>query len=189
VVGATTPTLGAISSPGGVTASPQPFGANPSEAELDALADVIQAEVDALIAADPSLNKIVLLSHMQDLDIERALAARLTDVDIIVGGGSNTRLFDEDDRPRDGDSVQGEYPEFITNAGGTTTALVNTDGSYKYVGRLVVDFDEDGNVIEESYDAAVSGAFATDAQGVADLGAEGLVDPEIQAIVDAIEAE
>ncbi|MEM9782295.1 MAG: choice-of-anchor I family protein [Pseudomonadota bacterium] len=189
VVGATTPTLGSIASPGGVLAAPQPFGANPTAEELDALAAVIQAEVDALIAADPALNKIVLLSHMQDLDIERALAERLRDVDIIVGGGSNTRLFDDDDRPRDGDSVQGEYPEFIANAGGTTTALVNTDGSYKYVGRLVIGFDEDGNIIEETYDASVSGAFATDAQGVADLGAESLVDPEIQAIVDAIEAE
>ncbi|MEO1105087.1 MAG: TRAP transporter substrate-binding protein, partial [Pseudomonadota bacterium] len=38
-------------------------------------------------------------------------------------------------------------------------------------------------------DASVSGAFATDAQGVADLGAEGLIDPEIQAIVDEIEAQ
>lgn len=189
VVGATTPTLGSISSPGGVIASPQPFGANPSDAALAALAAVIQAEVDALLEADPSLNKIVLLSHMQDLNIERALATRLTDVDIIVGGGSNTRLFDENDRPRDGDSVQGAFPEFISNAGGTTTALVNTDGSYKYVGRLVIDFDAEGEIIPTSYDAAVSGAYATDAQGVANLGAEGLVDPEIQAIVDEIEAQ
>jgi 2',3'-cyclic-nucleotide 2'-phosphodiesterase (5'-nucleotidase family) len=80
-------------------------------------------------------------------------------------------------------------PEFIDNAGGTKTAVVNTDGSYKYVGRLVVDFDAAGNIIPESYDASVSGAYATDAQGVADLGAEGLIDPEIQQIVEAIEAQ
>ncbi|MGL6133830.1 MAG: 5'-nucleotidase C-terminal domain-containing protein, partial [Prochlorococcaceae cyanobacterium] len=123
------------------------------------------------------------------LEIERALAGRLENVDIIVGGGSNTRLFDESDRPRDGDSAQGTYPEFITNAGGTTTALVNTDGSYKYVGRLVIDFDAEGNIIPDSYDPAISGAFATDAQGVVDLGAEALIDPEIQAIVDAIEQQ
>ena len=40
--------------------------------------------------------------------------------------------------------------------------LVNTDGSYKYVGRLVIDFDENGHVIAESYDDEVSGAYATD---------------------------
>ncbi|MEL6266847.1 MAG: 5'-nucleotidase C-terminal domain-containing protein, partial [Pseudomonadota bacterium] len=111
------------------------------------------------------------------------------DVDIIVAGGSNTRLFDEDDRPRDGDSVQGEYPIFIEDAGGAQTAVVNTDGTNTYLGRLVIDFDENGEIIPESYDAAVSGAYATDDQGVADLGAEGLVDPEIDAITDAIQAQ
>lgn len=189
VVGATTPTLSIISSPGGVGIAPVDFNATPTPEQLDALAAEIQAEVDALLAADPTLNKVVLLAHMQQISIELALAERLQNVDIIVAGGSNTRLFDDNDRPRAGDSDQGQYPQFVTNAGGTTTAVVNTDGSYKYVGRLVLDFDADGNIIPESYDPNVSGAYATDAQGVADLNAEGLVDPEIQAIVDAIEAQ
>jgi predicted extracellular nuclease/2',3'-cyclic-nucleotide 2'-phosphodiesterase (5'-nucleotidase family) len=189
VVGATTPTLDIISSPGGVGIAPADFDTSPTPAQLDALAAEIQTEVDALLAANPDMNKVVLLAHMQQLDIERALAERLVNVDIIVGGGSNTRLFDNNDRPRPGDSIQGEYPEFIENAGGTQTALVNTDGSYKYVGRLVIDFDADGNLIRDSYDETVSGAYATDAQGVADLNAEGLVDPEIQAIADAIQAQ
>jgi len=189
VVGATTPTLASISSPGGVGIAPTPFDATPTPEQLDALAAEIQTEVDALLAANPTLNKIVLLAHMQQISIEQELAARLENVDIIVAGGSNTRLFDENDRPRDGDSVQGEYPIFIENAGGTQTAVVNTDGSYKYVGRLVLDFDAEGNIIPDSYDPVVSGAYATDDQGVTDLEAEGLVDPEIQAIADAIEAQ
>jgi 2',3'-cyclic-nucleotide 2'-phosphodiesterase (5'-nucleotidase family) len=189
VVGATTPRLGSISSPGGVTVSPSPFDANPTPAQLDALAAEIQAEVDALLADNPAMNKVILLTHMQQLDIERALAQRLRHVDIIVGGGSNTRLFDADDRPRAGDSVQGTYPEVYTNAGGSSTLLVNTDGSYKYVGRLVIDFDAAGDIDPSSYDPAVSGAYATDQQGVEDLGATGLIDPEIQAIADAIEAQ
>ena len=189
VIGATTPTLAIISSPGDVGIAPSPFDVNPTPEQLDALAAEIQTEVDALLAANPDMNKVVLLAHMQQLDIERGLAARLENVDIIVGGGSNTRLFDQNDLVRPGDSVQGEYPEFITNAGGTQTALVNTDGSYKYVGRLVLDFDAAGNIIPGSYDPEVSGAYATDAEGVARLAAEGLVDPEIQAIVDAIEAQ
>ena len=75
---------------------------------------------------------------------------------------------------------------FTTDADGNPVAVVNTDGNYKYVGRLVVDFDENGVIIPGSYDPAVSGAYATDAQGIADLNAAGLVDPEIQAIVDAL---
>lgn len=186
VVAATTPTIVNISSPGTVTVNPQPFDGTPTPAQLDALAADIQADVDALLAANPEVNKVVLLAHMQQIVIEQQLAERLTDVDIIVAGGSNTRLVDETDRLRPGDTNQGTYPIIKTDAAGNPVAVVNTDGNYKYVGRLVVDFDENGVIVPESYDAAVSGAYATDAQGVADLGAEGLVDPEIQAIVDQL---
>ena len=189
VVGATTPTLRTISSPGGVTVKPSPFGGTPSAAELDALAAEIQLAVDELLAANPGVNKVILLAHMQQLAIEQALAGRLRHVDIIVGGGSNTRLFDENDRPRDGDSVQGNYPIWKTDLDGNDVPIVNTDGSYKYVGRLVIDFDSDGRVIKNSYDADASGAYATDTQGVIELGASGLVDPVIQEICDAIRAQ
>ncbi|MDN5567867.1 MAG: 5'-nucleotidase C-terminal domain-containing protein, partial [Paracoccus sp. (in: a-proteobacteria)] len=189
IVGATTPTLARISSPGSVGIGPDAFDNDPTPEQLDALAAQIQSEVDALLAANPGMDKVILLAHMQVLGIEEQLASRLSGVDVIVAGGSNTRLFDEDDRPRDGDSDQGQYPIFTTDADGNPIAVVNTDGSYKYVGRLVVDFDADGHIIPESYDAAVSGAYATDDQGVADLGAQDLVDPEIQAIVDQLEAE
>ncbi|MBO9423423.1 ExeM/NucH family extracellular endonuclease [Labrenzia sp. R4_1] len=190
IVGATVPTIRAISSPGAdLGILPEDFDSNPTPEQLDALAAVLQSEVDALLAANPSLNKVILLSHMQQISIEQELAARLTDVDIIVAGGSNTRLFDDNDRTRDGDSDQGQYPIMVENAGGTTTAVVNTDGNYKYVGRLVVDFDEDGHIIEDSYDETVSGAYATDDAGVAALGAENLIDAEVDAITDAIQAE
>ncbi|WP_299963116.1 ExeM/NucH family extracellular endonuclease [uncultured Roseobacter sp.] len=189
VIGATTPLLASISSPGGVTIAPGSFDGVPSEAQLDALAAEIQAEVDALLAATPGLDKVILLSHMQQISIETALIPRLSGVDIVVAGGSNTRLFDDTDTPRPGDSDQGQYPTFLQDADGNTTALVNTDGNYTYVGRLVVDFDADGHVIAQSYDAEVSGAYATDDAGVAALNAEGLIDPEIQAIVDDLRTE
>ncbi|MFS4436708.1 ExeM/NucH family extracellular endonuclease [Paracoccaceae bacterium GXU_MW_L88] len=186
VIGAVTPTLDFISTAGDVGVLPEEFDGAPTDAQLDALAAVIQAEVDTLLADNPGLNKIVLVTHMQQIAIEEALATRLSGVDIISAGGSNTRLLDENDRPREGDDAQGTYPKFVDDADGNTTAIVNTDGNYKYVGRLVIDFDENGNIIADSYDADVSGAYATDAQGVADLGAEDLVDPEIQAISDAL---
>ena len=189
VVGATVPTLGSISSPGTVGVSPVWASGNPTDAELDALAAEIQLEVDALLAANTDLNKVILTAHMQRLEIEVALAGRLENVDVIIGGGSNTRLFDDNDVPRAGDSDQGQYPLFVTNAGGTTTAVVNTDGSYKYVGRLVIDFDADGNVVADSYDETVSGAYATDAAGVTALGAGGQEDADVVEIVNAIETE
>jgi len=189
VVGATPPTLPAIASPGDVGVSPQPFDSTPTDAQLDALAAVIQEDVDALLAANPDLNKVVLLAHMQQISIEFELAERLENVDIIIAGGSNTRLVDDTDRLRPGDTDQGEYPSIFEGADGNPVAVINTDGNYKYVGRLVAEFTEDGVLIPESIDPTVSGAYATDDQGVADLGAEGLVDPEVQQIVDEIRAQ
>ena len=43
--------------------------------------------------------------------------------------------------------------------------LVNTDGDYKYLGRLVVQFDHAGRVIPDSIDPYLSGSYATDRQG------------------------
>jgi 2',3'-cyclic-nucleotide 2'-phosphodiesterase (5'-nucleotidase family) len=186
VVGATTPWLKTISSPGNVGISPAPFSGTPTPAELDALAAVIQADVDALIAANPGLNKVILLAHMQQLNIEQALAERLRHVDIIAGGGSNTRLFDSNDTARAGDSTQGVYPIIKTGADGKPVAVVNTDGNYKYLGRLVLDFDAAGVIIPGSYDATVSGAYRTDAAGLAALDAEAFIDARVQGVVDSL---
>jgi 2',3'-cyclic-nucleotide 2'-phosphodiesterase/3'-nucleotidase/5'-nucleotidase len=184
IIGATTPTLGTISSPGNVTISPSPFGGNPSQAELQALADIIQEAIDALTGE--GINHIILLAHMQQLSIERELAKLLRDVDIIVAGGSNTLLADETDILRAGDAVQGPYPILETSAAGDPVAVVNTDGNYKYVGRLVVTFDENGIIDPNSIDAAISGAYATDEAGVQRVGGEGLEDPVIVELTDAL---
>ena len=185
VVGATTPTIDRISSPDDVTISPVPFDGDPTPAQLDALAAEIQADVDSLLAANTSVNKVVVLAHMQQIAIEEALAARLRNVDIIVAGGSNTILADETDVLRAGDESAGAYPILNTAADGNPIAVVNTDGNYRYVGRLVVDFDENGEIITDSIDPEVSGAYATDAAGVEAVN--GTPDPEIVAITDALE--
>jgi 5''-nucleotidase/2'',3''-cyclic phosphodiesterase and related esterases len=186
VVGATTPWLKTISSPDGVGVAPAPFSGTPTPAELDALAAEIQSDVDALIAANPGLNKVILLAHMQQLSIEQALAERLRHVDIIVAGGSNTRLFDSDDTARPGDSNQGLYPIIKTDADGRPVAVVNTDGTYKYLGRLVLDFDADGVIIPASYDPTISGAYRTDADGLAALNAEDFIDARVQEVADTL---
>lgn len=164
VIGATTPILAQISSPGTVSVSPE------DPTDLDALAAIVQAEVDALSAT--GINKVILLSHMQQLGIERALAPLLTGVDIIVAGGSNTLLADEDDVLRPGDEAADAYPLVLAGADGTESLIVNTDGNLRYVGRLVVGFDEDGVIALDALDPTLNGAYATDEAGVAALGAE-----------------
>ena len=65
LVGATTPSLAGIASTGGISVVP-------SDDSVDGLAAIIQDSVDALVSQ--GLDKVVLLAHMQRIDIEQALA-------------------------------------------------------------------------------------------------------------------
>ena len=156
VVGATTPSLAEITSTGDIVV-------RPADDSVDTLAAVLQTSVDGLTAR--GVNKVILLAHMQRIDIEQTLAEELRGVDIIVAGGSNTLLADQNDRLRPGDVAAGEYPLRYESASGEPVLLVNTDADYRYLGRLVVDFDADGRIIPNSVDSYVSGAYATNPQG------------------------
>jgi len=76
IVGATTPTLASITSAGAITIAPE------STNNTAALAAAIQPAVDSLVAS--GVNKIILLAHMQQIAVEKALAPLLTDVDVII---------------------------------------------------------------------------------------------------------
>lgn len=155
-VGAVTPTLPQITSTGTLEVFPRDFTRD--EAGLVALAASLQPEINALI--ESGINKVILLSHMQVLDVERALAPLLEGVDIIIGGGSNTILADSNDVIREGDTPGGDYPEIYDSASGEPVLLVNTGADYSYLGRLVVEFDDGGRVITDSVNPAQSGAWA-----------------------------
>lgn len=181
VIGATTPSLKAITSVGNLVIAPS----NPED--LDALAALIQADVDALRAR--GVTKIVLLAHMQSITVEQALAPKLAGVDIIVAGGSNTILADANDRLRPGDTAKGTYPLRYTGKDGQPVLLVNTDGDYAYLGRLVASFDKDGVLLPSLLNTRVNGAYATDAASLAAYRvSEANALPAVKAISDGLRA-
>lgn len=171
IVGATTPTLASISSPGpGVVVTPSPFAGDPTSGQLDALAAIIQPEVDALTAT--GINKVVLLAHMQQFPIEQALATRLRNVDVVIAGGSHQLFADSNDprRPEDVGITVPNYPQIATNpTTGEQVLVLNTASNYEYVGRLVAEFDDNGKIIPTSIDPNINGSYATDAASVAAL--------------------
>ena len=193
IVGATTPGLGSISSPGGVTAI---GGDDPTD--MDALAAVLQPVIDDVIAQ--GVNKVILVTHLQQIALEKELIGKLSGVDVIIAGGSDTLQADAEDVTRGlnpGDTPDEDYPFQTTNKDGDPAVIVSTDGEYSYVGRLVVEFDENGVLIldnGEATDDDVSGAFATtDEQvqalyGNEDPFAEGSKGDLVQDLTDAVEA-
>jgi 2',3'-cyclic-nucleotide 2'-phosphodiesterase (5'-nucleotidase family) len=140
--------------------------------------------VDALKAS--GINKIILLAHMQQIQIEMELATLLTDVDIIVAGGSNTRMGDQTDSLYGADDkFDMNYPYETMDAAGMPVLIVNVDGDYKYLGRLVVSFDKNGYIIRESLDEKINGAWACTAQNVATVG--GKPNKNLVALRDALQ--
>lgn len=184
VVGATTQLIEQISSPGGTTENSG--GAN----DMAALAEVLQPVIDQLV--DSGINKIVLVSHLQQIALEKELAGLLSGIDVIIAGGSDTLQADATDVLRPGDVADEGYPFTTTNADGDPTVIVSTAGEYSYVGRLVVEFDDNGVVIPGSIDEAVSGAFATLDEvvealyGTDDPFTEGSKGEQVQTLVDAV---
>ncbi|MCA1763057.1 MAG: 5'-nucleotidase C-terminal domain-containing protein, partial [Flavobacteriales bacterium] len=172
IVGATTPLIQSISSPGDVNV------VNPDDDSDDmaALAAVLQPVIDEL--TDLGVNKIVLVSHLQQFALEQELSGLLNDVDIIIAGGSDFVLANEGDDllPEDADNVSGSYPFETTNGNGNPCLIVSTNGEYSYVGRLVVSFDENG-VIDLSSISAESGPYVTTDEKVSEIWADAIGSP------------
>ena len=140
IVGATTPELASISSP----------------RDVEVLQDVeglVQRQVNLLTAQ--RVTKIVLISHLQNIDEDVALIAGLRRIDVAIAGGGDELLANEGDLLVPGDTVSVDpvtglprsYPIYATDATGVQVPVVTTAGDYKSVGRLVVDFDQRGNVV------------------------------------------
>ncbi|MEL6863102.1 MAG: choice-of-anchor I family protein [Bacteroidota bacterium] len=138
VIGLTTPDLPFISSPRNVKVN-------------DALVSIVQGEVDALTAK--GVNKIILISHLQSINEEQDLVTQISGVDIVIAGGGDELLANSPNLALPGEEVAGEYPMQVMDAVGETVYLVTTPGEYRYVGQLLVTFDNNGKVVEIGADS------------------------------------
>ncbi len=169
VVGATTPQLPNISSPRNVVVDPDVVGA-------------IQGEIDRLTRR--GIDKIIVISHLQNIAEDQALAGMLRNVDVMIAGGGDELLANPSTPLSPGDSTPyGPYPLQATSADGKTVPVITTNGDFKYVGRLVVGFDKKGRV--KIVDQARSGPVR-----VMGFGPDAVMpDPMVQAqVVDPVAA-
>ncbi|MDV6374506.1 bifunctional metallophosphatase/5'-nucleotidase [Deinococcus arenicola] len=128
VVGAVTPDLPLISSPG-------------ENVKMLDVMNSIQASVDAIKAQ--GVNKVFLVSHL-GYTLEQEVAAKVSGLDVIIGGHSHTLLgtFDNKDFP----ASEGPYPTVVNNPDGNKTLLVAAWEWGKVLGRIQVKFDDAGAV-------------------------------------------
>ena len=182
IVGATTPNLPFISSPGsGVAVDQNVVGA--VQTEIDA----VKLGVDGVANTADDVNKIILISHLQGVTEDIALVEQLSGVDIaIAGGGDNLLANVPPNVLLPGDTPEDPYPLEATNLDGATVPIVSTAGQYKYIGVLTVEFDADGNLT--SVDTANSGPvrnYLPDGNPV-DAAAVANIETPVQAYVDGL---
>ncbi|UCH26078.1 MAG: 5'-nucleotidase C-terminal domain-containing protein [Trueperaceae bacterium] len=176
IIGATTPNLPFISSPRNVVVDSNVVAA-------------VQAEVDVLEAQ--GVNKIILISHLQDIEGDVALAAQVTGLDVMVAGGGDELLANPDNLlvPGDEGEVFGPYPIIAVDGDGHEIPVVTTSGQYGYVGQLVVGFDRSGNVIAIGDNSGPVRVAGDDCGGTLPCDDAVEPDPAVQAqVVDPVAA-
>jgi len=120
------------------------FGAGEEEDDIDALAALVQLEINRLVD-DEGVDFVILLTHLGvdessgDLTSEK-LASKLYDISIVIDGHSHT-AYDEG--------------KLITDIEGYDVLLVQTGAHFNNIGKVTIEFDpltgaptEDGVTVE-----------------------------------------
>ncbi|ARQ11659.1 5'-nucleotidase protein [Rhizobium etli] len=107
------------------------------------------------------VNKIIALTHVgypRDL----AFIAKIPDVDVVVGGHSHSLLSNTDPK------AEGPYPTMVDNPGGYKVPVVQAASYSKYLGDVVVNFDDNGVVKDAKGDPIlIDSSFTPDPAVVA----------------------
>lgn len=92
------------------------------------------------------VNIVIVISHC-GYDVDQIIAREAgEDVDVIVGGHSHYFLYTGTPLPGP-DKPVGPYPTEVIHKSGHRVLIIQAGSFAKYVGNLVVYFDQDGNVV------------------------------------------
>lgn len=193
LVGATTPLLPTISSPGAVSVIG--YDGNHTEAQnLQALIPLIQAEVNRL-RNEQGATTIILMSHLQNAANEiDVVVPALSGVDLVLSGGGHELMVDPDDLLING-GVGATYnsdPVYAVDANGRNVPVMTSHFGNRYVGQLNFTIDDAKGTftaVESSKMMRVSGA-AADADRVAgDATLQSKVVTPVQNYINALNAQ
>lgn len=188
LVGATTPLLPTISSPGAVNLLGYTAGATEQQ-NLLSMTTVVQGQVNAARAAGATT--VVLMSHLQNWNNERnTVIPALRGVDVVLSGGGHELMADTDDRllPNDSRAITG-MPQLVADADGKQVAVVTSNFGNRYVGELNLTLDDaTGRVssIDSSRMLRVSGLAADPDDVVGDSFLKASVVDPVKAYIDVL---
>ncbi|MFV0300188.1 MAG: bifunctional metallophosphatase/5'-nucleotidase [Paracoccus sp. (in: a-proteobacteria)] len=115
-----------------------PETASPSDSVIF-MDDMDSLKADAQALTDEGVTKILALTHL-GLKRDTEIAAGVPHLDAVIGGHSHTLLGDME-------GAAGPYPTVIAGADGVDVPVVQAYAYSKYVGHLVLTFDDEGKLI------------------------------------------
>ncbi|XP_060804761.1 uncharacterized protein LOC106143339 [Amyelois transitella] len=105
----------------------------------------IRREVNKL--KKDGVNILIALGHsgyIKDLEI----AKEVDGIDLVIGGHSNTFLWNGNKTEEKPEIPQGPYPKTVKQSNGKTVLVVQAYAYTKYMGRLHLNFNKDGDIID-----------------------------------------
>ncbi|KAH8266265.1 hypothetical protein KR038_004163, partial [Drosophila bunnanda] len=100
---------------------------------------------EAKLLKAQGVNIIIALGH-SGYQKDQEIAKECPEVDIVIGGHTNTFLYNG--AQPDVEHIDGPYPTMVKQKSGKEVPVVQAYAYTKYLGRLHVQFDEAGNLIE-----------------------------------------
>ncbi|XP_065208491.1 protein 5NUC-like [Planococcus citri] len=91
--------------------------------------------------------KIIIALGHSGFDYDKKIAAQVEQVSVVVGGHSHSFLYSPKDAKPSVELVTSEYPTMVFQKSGKIVPVVQAYAYSKYLGRLMVDFDDEGNVL------------------------------------------
>uniref|UniRef100_A0A1B0FBT2 5'-nucleotidase n=1 Tax=Glossina morsitans morsitans TaxID=37546 RepID=A0A1B0FBT2_GLOMM len=119
------------------------FLTQPNEVEYFPEIESINKEAARLKAQ--GVNIIIALGH-SGYQMDQDIARQCPDVDLVIGGHTNTFLYNG--VQPDAERIEGPYPTVVKQKSGKEVPVVQAYAYTKYLGKLHVQFDKDGNLIE-----------------------------------------
>jgi len=110
---------------------------------LEFLDEIESIQKEAKKLTDSGVNIIIAVGHAGFVK-DKEIAEKVPQVDVVVGGHSNTFLYTGD--PPVPQEKNGDYPFVVTQSGGKQVPVVQAFAYTKYLGHLNLTFDDNGNL-------------------------------------------
>ncbi|XP_034477247.1 protein 5NUC-like, partial [Drosophila innubila] len=134
--------------------------------------EIVSINAEAKKLKDQGIKIIIALGH-SGYQKDQEIARDCPEVDIVIGGHSHTFLdssqpvADKDDTSPE--AVRGPYPTMVVQPSGKKVPVVQAYAYTKYLGKLHVQFDAEGNLIEFDGSPILLNASVAQEQDLLDL--------------------